>query len=231
MFTSGEFWNSFLVTFYYVIGVVFPILLFSLPVALMFNRPFRLREGFLAIWYIPVIIPLTVAAILWKLMFNPSFGLLTLITDPLGFKNLRWLNDPALAMPSLIIISIWRSFPYYMVIMLAGLGSIPISYTEAAKVDGASPIQNFLYITLPLLKNVLLYVSIVAVINSFQVFALPYLMTGGGPGSATRLLPYYIYQNAFEYLRMGYASSASLVLMLVLLALTIIQFRIFKDNE
>ena len=228
MFTSREFGNSVWVTVYYVFATVVPLWLISLPMAYLFNRPFFGRDLFITIYYLPVVVTLTVVCILWKLMYNSSYGLLTILTDAVGWHDVRWLNDPALAMPALILLSVWKSTPYYMVIFLAGLGSIPSNYIEAAKIDGARGMAIFWYVTLPILKPIVLYATIMSIINAFQMFQLPYILTGGGPGSATRVLPFYIYENAFTFLRMGYASAVSLVLFAILLLLTGIQLRLFR---
>jgi multiple sugar transport system permease protein len=159
-------------------------------------------------------------------MYHPTYGLLTIFTRPLGFQYIRWLNDTNLAMPALILLSIWKGTPAYMIIYLAGLRSIPVEYYEAAQIDGANWVQRLWYITLPLLRPVMLYVAVISIIVAFQVFSPAYLLTRGGPGSATRVLPIFIFQNAFEYLKMGYASAASLVLLLTLLGLTLVQFRL-----
>lgn len=224
---SQEFLQSLQVTVYYVLGTVVPILMLALPAALLFNCSFFGKDAFLATWYLPVIIPFTVVAILWRLMYNPTYGFLTLFTSALGLENVRWLSDAKLAMPALNLLSVWRAAPYYMVILLAGLGSIPKDYYEAARIDGANGWRIFWGITLPLLQPVMLYVVVISIISTFQVFVLPYVMTQGGPGAATRVLPFYIYQNAFDYLRMGYACAVSFVLFLILLILTAAQLRLF----
>lgn len=227
---DAGFWSSVWVTLYFVVGTVAPMLVLSLALAVVFNRPFKFHRTFLVSYYIPAVIALTVWSLVWLLMYHPSFGLLTLVTGPLGFGNVRWLNDPNLAMPALILLSIIKGGPTYMIIYLAGLRNIPRDYYEAAAVDGANGWQQFRYITLPRLRPVMLFVTVWAVIIAFQVFVPSFLMTGGGPGSATRVLPLFVYENAFQFLRMGYASAASLVLFVVLLAATVLLFRMFPSD-
>jgi ABC-type sugar transport system permease subunit len=226
LFTDKEFLNSILVTFYYSFGTVIPIWFLSLGLALVFNRTFRYRDAYIVAYYIPAVISLTVWSILWVLMYHPTYGLLTVVTNPLGFKYIRWLNDYRLVMPALIILSVWKGTPAYMIIFLAGLKSIPETYYEAAKIDGASSFRSFTHITLPLLRPVMLYVFVISIIVAFQVFTPAYLMTRGGPGSATRVFPIFIVDNAFNYLRMGYASAASVVLFFILLILSLAQVRL-----
>lgn len=226
LLSDPEFLNSLKVTFYYTFGTVIPIWILALGLALVFNQSFRLRQAYLTVYYIPAVISLTVWSLLWLLMYHPTWGLLTILTRPLGFQYIRWLNDKNLAMPALILLSIWKGTPAYMIIYLAGLRSIPAEYYEAALVDGANWVQRLWYITLPLLRPVMLYVAVISIIVAFQVFTPAYLLTHGGPGSVTRVLPIFIFQNAFEFLKMGYASAASMVLFLTLLGLTLIQFRL-----
>ena len=225
LFTDPEFLNSLKVTFYYTFGTVIPIWILALALALIFHENFRWKQFYLTVYYMPAVITLTVWSLVWLLMYHPASGLLTLFTKPLGFEFIRWLNDPSLAMPSLILLSIWKGTPFYMIFFLAGLRSIPATYYEAAMVDGATWLQRFWHITLPLLRPVMLFVAVFSIIVAFQVFTPVFVLTQGGPGSATRVMPYFIVQNAFDFLRMGYASAASFVLLLILMGLTFIQFR------
>jgi ABC-type sugar transport system permease subunit len=226
-----EFQNSVLVTLYYVFGVCVPIVLLGLVLAAFFNQRFRLRQLSLTVFYVPVVVSLTVWTILWALVLNPSYGLLTLVTDRLGFHYIPWLTDPHLAMPSLILLSIWKGLPYYTVILLAGMRAIPVDYYEAARVDGANARQTLLRITLPLLRPILLYVVVISVLVAFQVFTPSYLLTHGGPGSATRVLPLYIYETAFSDLRMGDAATASVIMFVMMLGITAIQLRLLRSDQ
>ncbi|NLK07117.1 MAG: sugar ABC transporter permease [Firmicutes bacterium] len=227
LFTSSQFINSFQVTTKYVFGSVIPVWIIALAVAVLFNREFRGKDMYIMLYYLPFVVSLTVWCVLWKIIYHPSFGVLTAVTDLFGFRNIRWLNDPRLVLAALIIPNIWKVMPANMVILLAGLGSIPKEYTEAAKIDGANSLRVFWHIILPLLKPVLLYVVIISTISAFQVFTPAYLMTRGGPGSATRVLPLFIYENGFQYLRMGLACAASMVLFMVLMAFSLLQLRFF----
>jgi multiple sugar transport system permease protein len=231
LLSDSEFINSVKVTFYYVFGTVVPTWVLALGLALVFNRSFRFRQFFLAAYYIPAVISLVVWSFLWQLIYQPSWGLFTLVTVPLGLEYVRWLNDPDLAMPALILLSIVRAVPTYMIIYLAGLQGIPKDYHEAASLDGASEVQRFRDITLPLLRPVTLYVAVISIVAGFQVFTPAYILTQGGPGSATRVLPMFIFEHAFSYLNMGYASAASVLLLLMLLGITIIQFRLLGQKD
>ena len=231
LFSDAEFFNALKVTFYYCFGTVVPIWFLALGMALIFNIGFRGRQAYLTFFYLPAVISLTVWSLIWLLMYHPTGGLLTMFTRPLGFDYIRWLNEPTLAMPAMILLSVWKGTPFYMIIFLAGLRSIPNDYYEAAMVDGASWVRSFWHITLPLLKPVILYVAVISIIVAFQVFTPVYLLTSGGPGSATRVMPMFIVQNAFDYLKMGYASAASLILLLILMVVTLVQFRVVGSQS
>lgn len=231
LFRGQQLRDSTKATFYYTFGTVIPIWIIAMALALVFNQKFRLRRFFLSVIYLPAVISLTVWCLLFLLMYHPSYGLLTVVTGAFGFEYVRWLNDRDLAMPALILLSVLKGVPTYMIIYLAGLGSIPGDYYEAAALDGASAWRRFKDITLPLLRPVLLYVAVVSIIFGFQVFTPAYLLTNGGPGSTTRVLPLFIFENAFGNLRMGYASAASMVLFGLLLAVTLVQFRLIGERS
>jgi ABC-type sugar transport system permease subunit len=225
LFSDPEFFNSIKVTIYYTLGTVIPLWGLSLGLALIFYENFRWKRFYLTIYYTPAVITLTVWSLVWLLMYHPASGLLTIFTRPLGFEFIRWLNDLNLALPSLVLLSIWKGTPFYMIFFLAGLRAIPISLYEAAMVDGATWWQRFIYITIPSLRPVILFVVVFSIIVAFQVFTPVFVLTQGGPGSATRVMPYFIIQNAFDFLKMGYASAASFVLLLILMTFTLIQFK------
>jgi multiple sugar transport system permease protein len=231
LFRGRLFIESTKASFYYTFGTVVPIWFIALGLALVFNRQFRLRRFFLSVIYLPAVVSLTVWCLLFLLIYQPSYGLMTIVTKPLGFEYVRWLNDRELAMPSLILLSVLKGVPGYMIIYLAGLGAIPLDYYEAAALDGAAAWRRFWDITIPLLRPVLLYVAVISIIGGFQVFSPAYLLTNGGPGSTTRVLPLFIFENAFGNLRMGYASAASMVLFLMLLSLTLVQFRLIGERS
>lgn len=226
-----EFINSVGVSFYYAIGVCVAIWVIALALALMFNQTFRFRQAYLSVYYLPAVISLTVWSLVWLFMYNPSFGLFSEFARWLGFTNVRMLDNPQTAMPAMILLSIWKGTPVYMLIYLAGLRAIPGDYYEAAKVDGASTLQRLWHITLPLLRPVFLYVVVISIIGAFQAFTPMYLLTNGGPGSATRVLSMFIFQNGFQFLKMGYASAASVIFLLILLVFSVVQFRILRFQQ
>lgn len=231
LFADREFINSIRVTFYYAFGTVIPIWMIALGLALVFNQAFRFRQGYLTVYYLPAVISLTVWSLVWLFLYDPTRGAFSAFLRALGLGEVRMLDDPGLAMPAMIILSVWKGTPVYMLIFLAGLRAIPTDYYEAAKVDGASAWQRFVYITLPMLRPVMLYVIVISVIEAFKVFTPMYLITNGGPGSDTRVLPMFIFQNGFQFLKMGYASAASVIFLFILLALSLIQFRLLRLQQ
>jgi multiple sugar transport system permease protein len=163
---------------------------------------------------------------MWRWLLNPGTGMVNYALSLVGIQGPGWWTDPTWAMPSIIIASAWKDLGYVMVILLAGLQSIPADYYEAASVDGASRWARFRYITLPLLSPASFFVLIISLINSFQVFDQVWVMTGGGPAGATSVVVEQVYVDAFRYSEMGYASAMSWLLFVVILAVTAIQFRL-----
>jgi multiple sugar transport system permease protein len=178
----------------------------------------------------PSVLTLVVVALLWRFVLAPVGGLLEVFTAPFGLTGIQWLNDRNLAMPAAIAVSLWKNVGYYMVIFLAGLQTIPSMYYEAARLDGAGSWAIFRHVTLPLLRPFLLFVTVVSVIKAAQAFSLFYALTNGGPANATKVVPYLIYETAFGFNRMGYASAMAMLMFLALLVLTAIQFRVLRPN-
>ncbi len=225
LFYDPAFYQILLNTFYYafcvsILGVIIPLVL-----AVIIDRKIKGAEIFKTIYFLPFITPMVVAAIVWEWIFDPYRGVLNHFL--LGAK-IEWLYNPHFAMAALIIVSVWKLVGYNMVLFLAGLSGIDQNLFEASKIDGASEIKNFLYITMPILSPTIFFVMIITVISSFQVFDLIYLMTQGGPLNSTNVLVYWLYNNAFEYFRAGQASAIAYVLFFIILGLTLIQWKLRK---
>lgn len=221
---DGRFWHSLGVTALYTIYVPVTMAL-SLVAALVLDRSgVRVRLARSA-FFLPFISSVVAVALVWQWMFQADFGLINHGLAQLGIAGPDWLGDPRFALPAVMILSIWVQLGYQMVIFLAGLQGIPPVYHDAARVDGASRWQRFRRITLPLLRPTLLFVLVTGTISSFQVFTYISVMTEGGPLHATEVVVYRIYQEAWEFLRFGTASAMSLVLLLILLGATWLQFR------
>ena len=218
------FWNALKNTFVFTLNVPLTMII-SLAIALMMHK--RLRWiGFLrTIYFLPSVTSLVAVGLVWMWIYHPSFGIANFLLGLLGVPPLQWLNSTQTAMVSVIIFSIWLGAGYQMVIFLAGLQGIPEEFYEAARVDGASTMQQFRRITLPLLKPTTFFILVTSLINSFQVFTSIYIMTAGGPVQSTDVIVYHIYQAAWEQLRMGYASAMSWVLFIIVMVATWIQFR------
>jgi multiple sugar transport system permease protein len=215
-------------TAYYVIGTVPAGIILSLLLALAMNANVRGIALFRVIFFIPVISASVAVAVMWRWLYNTDFGLINLILTSVGLKGVPWLSSTAWAMPAVILMAIWKSLGYNMVIFLAGLQSIPAHLHEAAAIDGANGVQRFRYITLPLLAPTTFFVLVISVISSFQVFDLAFVLTKGGPGDATNTMVMYIYNQAFQFFHMGYAAAIAWVLFAIIFAITLLQHQLQK---
>lgn len=226
---DAQFWNDLGNTAYYA-AVTTPVsIILALGLALLLNRRGLPGRGILrAAIFLPAVVSLAVAAIPFRLMFTPSIGLVTYWLGALGIHATDWLNSTTLAMPAVIIVGIWKDVGFYMVIYLAGLQTIPREFYEAARIDGASTWQRFRRITLPLLNNTTMFVTIIALIASFQAFDQIYVMTQGGPAFSTETLVMLIYRQGFQNFSMGYASAIGYVLVLIILLFSLLQMRYFN---
>ena len=230
LFSNERVLNSFKVTGIFLVGQTIPLVLVSLILALvLFSLP-RFRHIFEVTFYFPVIMPTVVAALIWLTLFYPR-GLLDQLVAPWFPRGIPWLTSPALALPSVITVDIWKSTGYYMIILLAGLLAVPVEYLEAASIDGAGAWARFRHIILPLLRPQLAFVSIIALVNAVQAFDSFYVLTRGGPADATRILPIEVYLRAFQLLEMGRAAAISMVMFIFLMLLTAIQLKFFKIED
>lgn len=221
-------WN----TVYFTVGTIPFELGIGLSVALLLNAQIRGLGLFRTMYYLPVITPLVVASIIWKWVYNADYGLANYYLQKAHIIShpLLWLSDKALAMPAVIIMIIWKSVGFYMIVYLAGLQAIPAQLYEAAEVDGAGPWQRFRRVTLPMLAPTTVFLVVISVIGSFQIFTPVFVMTSGGPpgpGGATTVIMYYIYRAAFRFFEMGYAAALAYALFAMLFVFSLLQFRIY----
>jgi multiple sugar transport system permease protein len=222
---SRDFYRAVLNSFYYALGVPLNMAV-SLTVALFLNRRLRGVGVFRTAYFLPVITSTVAISVVWMWIYHPAdYGLANTILLKLGLSPLRWLRDPHLAMPSLILMGIWHGMGYNIIIYLAGLQNIPVTLYEAAEIDGAGGWAKFRKITWPLLGPTTFFILIIGVINSLQAFAQMHVMTEGGPLGATTTITYLLYQEAFEKFAMGRASAVACVLFALLLVLTLFQFK------
>ncbi len=211
--------NSF---FYTAIAV--PVqLCISFSLALALSQPLLFRDFYRAAFYLPIIVPLVASAVVWQRVFHPEYGILNEALGWVGIAPQRWLFDPQLAKPAFIFMSFW-AIGRQMVIFIAGLGNIPESLKEAASLDGANAVGRLWRVVLPLMTPLIFYNVVIATVNSFQTFIPAMIMTEGGPQDATLFVVLNIYRNAFQYGRMGYASTLAWELFLLVVGFTIMQF-------
>jgi len=206
----------------------------ALPLAVFLSRKSRLSAFYQTIYFLPVITPLVPMSLAWKQIYDYNYGVLNYGLSFFGIPSVAWLTEPDIALWAIVIMAVWKSIGYSLVLFLVGIRNIPAEYMEAASLDGASAWQRFWTITLPLLKPIMLYVLVTATINSFNVFTQVYVMTTGSqaaPGQALRVLVLDIYQNGFQYFHMGYASAEAVTLTLIVLGLTIIQFGLVRNDS
>lgn len=222
--------SSAKVSLMYVFFAVVPTWIISLGLAVLFNRNIVFKNLFRSAVFMPVIMPAVVMALVWTFMYHQQ-GVVNVILGWLHISPIPWLRSSSTAIWAVILIGIWRASPYFMVIFLAGLQAIPEDYMDAAQIDGASSWQAFWHITLPLLKPTTLLVVAMSIITAMKVFAVPLIMTHGGPANSTRVLPLFIYQTAFEFFDMGRASAMSIFLFAAVMLVTLFQIRIFSMGE
>src|SRR4051795_8892767 len=228
MIHDEAFRRSIFNTLYYT-GAAVPLqMAVGLGLALLLNLPIRGRGFLRAAYFLPGVTPLVVVAIIWKWLYNGDYGLFNyyLLKTHLIHDPLLWLSDKNLAMPAVILMSVWTGTGFSMVVYLAGLQAIPEELYEAARVDGASSFQRLRNITLPLLRPSTLFLAVTQIIWSFQVFTQIFIMTSGGPVDRTTTMVYYVYESAFKFFEMGYASTLAFTLFLMLLVFTAFQLRL-----
>jgi multiple sugar transport system permease protein len=229
-FEDDLFWTSMWVSFQYALMKVPIQVVLSLLLAMFVSRELRGMSPIRTIIFFPVVTSLVVAAMLWSMMYNKDLGLIQSMFGIFGLRHNGFLSSSTLALPSIVVMMVWKEVGFSMIIFVAGLKGIPEMFYDAAAIDGASPMQRFLYITLPLLKPVTLFVIVTQTISAFQVFVPIFVMTQGGPFFATNAIVYYIYQNGFAYNDMGYASALSFFVLALLVAISYFQFRLLKGQ-
>jgi ABC-type sugar transport system permease subunit len=216
--------KSLAVTLIFGLVSVPAILVLALVLAILLNAAIPAKAFFRSAYYLPSVISGVAVATLWKWLFNGEYGLINAGLAAIGIDGPAWLTDERWALRALILMSLW-SFGATMLIYLAGLQGVPKELYEAAQVDGASRLKQHLHVTVPMLSSVTLFNLIMGIIGALQVFAEPLVLTKGGPNNATLLLSVYLYQNAFQYLKMGYASAIAWVTFAIILVFTLLVFR------
>ncbi|WP_373141327.1 carbohydrate ABC transporter permease [Mycobacterium marinum] len=217
----------------YTAGTVVPTVLISLVVAAVLNRKVAGIGVFRTIVFLPLAISSVVMAVVWQFVFDTNNGLLNIILGWIGVGPVPWLIEPRWAMVSLCLVSVWRSVPFATVVLLAAMQGVPETVYEAAKIDGAGEIRQFVSITVPLIRGAMSFVVVISIIHAFQAFDLVYVLTGpnGGPETGTYVLGIMLFQHAFSFLEFGYASALAWVIFAILLVLTVLQLRITRRRS
>ena len=223
------FWQALLNTLFFVIVGVPLSIGASLGAALLLHSKLARFKGFYrTALFAPVVTTLVAVAVVWRYLLHTRYGLVNYALTELGLPSVDWLGDPTWAMPAIMLMSVWKNFGYNMVILLAGLQSIPEDLYEAARLDGARRWALLRHITLPSLAPMLLVVSILTMAGHFQLFAEPYVMTQGGPAQRTVTVLYFMYEEGFKWWSLGSASAVAFVLFIFMFALTLLQLRVAK---
>ncbi len=211
----------------YVLGTVPVQMVLALLVAMALNQSIPGTLFFRAAFFMPVVTSAVAIALVWRWIYNADFGVLNSMLYMIGINDPpHWLTSTKWALPSIMIMSVWQQIGFSMVLFLAGLQGVPEHLYEAARIDGAGPFQRFLFITIPMLTPTTFFVFVINIINSFQVFDQAFIMTSGGPANATNTIVYNIYQNAFQFFKMGYAAAMAWVLFAIIFIVTVVQFRL-----
>jgi len=219
------------VTLRYALGAVPLSLAAGLAIALALDEKwFRGKTLARTLFFMPNVLSLVAVAFVWEWLLNPKFGVVNTLLQGIGVAGPAWLSDPATALWCIILLQVWHGLGFTVIVFLAGLQGIPEVYYEAARLDGASRLQQIRSVTLPLLMPTVMFLSIMGFIGAFQVFQSVYMMTGGGPADATRVIVFYLWQVAFERVELGYASTIAVVIFAVVLMLTLVQWRFFRDR-
>ncbi|BCG58652.1 ABC transporter permease [Paenibacillus sp. URB8-2] len=231
LMTDHSFLASLGHSFYFAI-IVIPIqTCISLGMALLIQKKVVATGLFRTLYFIPVVISTAVAATVFKLIYNKEYGLLNNFLELLHLPTTNFLSNPDTAMNGVIMLGMWKAVGFFMIIFLAGLNNIPQDLYEAAKVDGASKIQQFFRITLPMLNRTTAFVVIITTIDAIKISGLVFVLTNGGPNGATETAVFYIYQMAFKQMQMGYGTAAAFILFAIVLAISLVQMRLFRNQD
>jgi ABC-type sugar transport system permease subunit len=217
-------------TLAYIAGSTILVTLVALVLALAVSQRLPGARVCMSGMFLTNVMPIVAVCLVWRFLLHPH-GLVNQMLSPLGFGRIDWLTDNNLAMPAIIMVTVWRFAPYFMVVFVAALVAIPSDYYEAAEIDGARRWRRFRYVTLPLIMPQMFFVIVVSALLSARIFLMPFLITGGGPGGATRVLSMLVYETGFSYMKMGRAAAISVVLFAIAMVFTILQMRLFMRSE
>jgi len=234
LFEDSNFWQAVSNTVVYAVASLFIVVPLSLVLATILNSPqLGLRSMWRAAYFSPIVTSTVAIALVFSLFYSRDYGLINAFLHQFGIANINWLSEPTWAKVSIIILVIWRWTGYLAIYFLAGMQGISQEFYEAAMIDGASAVQQFLHITLPLLRPVILYVSIMVTTGSLQIFEEPYILTAGGPANATLSVAQYLYSYGLATLKYGLGSAVGVLLFITIFSLSALQlkaFGIFRED-
>lgn len=225
------FWDALLLTVRYSVVTVLGEFLVGLGIALMLKRVVTMKPIYFGILTIPMAMSPISVALIWKMLLQPNLGIINHSLEVMGLPRVDWLGNADLALSTMAFVDIWQQTSFVVLLLAAGLAALPSDPYEAAEVDGASSLQQFFYITLPMLRPVAGIAIIIQLINEFRTYDLPYVLTRGGPGTSTEVLSYFAYRKAFLGLALNQGAAAAFFLLLIVLALTVVFFGLLERNE
>lgn len=230
-FFEGEFWQAFLLSNKFAFTVVIIQLFLSLVLAIVLNENIRGKRVLRSVLLMPWVIPTAVTALLWMWLYQPDYGVLNYILKTLGLKQSLWLGSVDTALTSVMIVAIWKQMPFTTTMLIAGMQSISHDYYEASSIDGANKLQNYYYITIPFLKNVIKSTTLVSIIENFKMFPLFWIMTQGGPINATTTLAVLTYQTSFVSMDMGKGATIGVLWIIFLVVFSRLFNSVFKEES
>jgi multiple sugar transport system permease protein len=231
VFSDSQFWTSLGVTYRFMIGAISLEFILGMGIALLLNQNIRNRKLFRSLVLVPMMATNIVIGLAWRMMYNYDAGIINWFLGLFGIPPVTWLSDIHHALLSLVLVDVWNSTSFVALLLLAGLQSMPDEPVEAARIDGASFWQVFIYIFLPLLRPTILVILVWRVIDTFKVFDVVFTLTGGGPGTATETISLFAYYNGFQRFDLGYASAISYTMMFIMLGMAAVLFRLISRTE
>jgi multiple sugar transport system permease protein len=229
---SALFWKALVNTLYFTaVGGPLTVVVALASALLVNTKVARWKPLFRTIYFAPVVTTIVAVAVVWKYLYHPRYGLLNRGLELIGIAPIDFLGDPKWAMPAIILLAVWKNFGYTMIIFVAALQAIPEELYEAARIDGASALQQFRHVTLPMLGPTFMFVGIITAIGYLQFFPEPYVMTRGGPVNSTLSVVMLMYEQGFKWWNMGYAAAVAFVLFLFIAAATLIQLKVQRASK
>ncbi len=229
--SDGAFWSAAWLTIKYSLITVAGEFVVGLGIALMLNRVVRTRPLYFALLTIPMAMSPVCVGLIWRMLLQPNLGIINHLLESWGWPRVDWLGNPTLAFWTMAFIDVWQQMSFVILILAAGLAALPRDPYEAAEMDGAGRLQQFWYITLPMLRPVAAIAVVIQLINELRTYDLPYVLTRGGPGTATEVLSFFAYRRAFLGLSINEGSAAALALLLIVLAMTVVFFAMLERRR